>query len=305
MTDSNNTTFTTTDCFSTATNIAYSIHERTVYERTVDDQTGGTPSVSLSDSPSTSTELPTLVLIHGICHSRHAWEDTLPYLVNHYRVVAIDLPGHGKSPDPASLDGDIVKQMLGVLAVFLREVSADGEKPHVAGNSLGGYFSLELARQGHAASAVAFNPAGFFHSELDQKRTIAQFLVLYKIGKMSRKLLPTMAKTAAGRTFMYGMFSAKPWKLSPELVTRDALAMLENNIISAGLKAQFAFSEDTAKAPQTCYWGTVDLTLIRGWKRHYDVLPNAELHLLPGLGHVPMVDDPKQIADAIIRSARA
>ena len=91
---------------------------------------------------------PTLVLIHGICHSRHAWDDVLPGLVDHFRVVAIDLPGHGETPDPDSLDDEVGERMIDELAEFLRHVSVDGEKPHVAGNSLGGYLALELAGAG-------------------------------------------------------------------------------------------------------------------------------------------------------------
>lgn len=51
------------------------------------------------------------------------------------------------------------------------------------------------------------------------------------------------------------------------------------------------------------YWGTTDLTLIRGWKRHHDVLPEVPLHLLPGLGHVPMVDDGDTVMTCIRRGA--
>ena len=60
---------------------------------------------------------PTLVLIHGICHSRHAWDDVLPGLVDHFRVVAIDLPGHGETPDPDSLDDEVGERMIDELAV--------------------------------------------------------------------------------------------------------------------------------------------------------------------------------------------
>ncbi|MFC3849898.1 alpha/beta fold hydrolase [Corynebacterium hansenii] len=246
---------------------------------------------------------PTLVLIHGICHSRHAWDDVLPGLVDHFRVVTIDLPGHAASPDPDSLDDDIVERMIDQLAAFLREVAVDGEKPHVAGNSLGGYFALELARRGHAASATAFNPAGFFHGPWDQRRTVAQFLALRGIGRVLRPMLPAMSKTAFGRTSMFGMFSAKPWRLDPAAVERDAKNMLGNKVIDHGLRASFTFSPDVAGAPQTSYWGTSDLTLIRGWKRHHEVLPDVPLHLLPGLGHVPMIDDGRTIADCIRRSA--
>ena len=98
------------------------------------------PDASRDTPPSTIAHSihgdgPTLVLIHGICHSRHAWDDVLPGLVDHFRVVAIDLPGHGETPDPDSLDDEVGERMLDDLAAFLREVSSDGEKPHVAGNS--------------------------------------------------------------------------------------------------------------------------------------------------------------------------
>ena len=248
-------------------------------------------------------EGPTLVLIHGICHSRHAWDDVLPGLVDHFRVVTIDLPGHGETPNPDSLDDDIVDRMIDELAAFLHEVSTDGEKPHVAGNSLGGYFALELARRGHAATATAFNPAGFFHGPWDQRRTVAQFLALRAIGRILKPVLPAMAKTAIGRTSMFGMFSAKPWRLDPDAVVRDAKNMLRNTIIDHGLAADFIYSPSVGDAAQTVYWGTTDLTLIRGWKRHHDVLPEVPLHLLPGLGHVPMVDDGDTVAACIRRGA--
>ena len=76
-------------------------------------------------------------------------------------------------------------------------------------------------------------------------------------------------------------------------------------LFRSGLKANFDYSPDVAGAPQTIFWGTADLTLMRGWKRHFEVLPDVPLHLLPGLGHVSMVDDGRTIADCIRRSARA
>lgn len=263
---------------------------------------------------------PTLVLIHGVCHTRHAWDDVVPHLADDFRVITVDLPGHGESPEPEPMDDGVVDRIIGDLANFLRDIApADSTetnpgaetgaepgavgKPHVAGNSLGGYAALELARRGHAASATALNPAGFFHGPRDQKRTVAQFLALRRTGRTIRPFLPFLAKTAIGRTFMFGMFSAKPWRLRPDAVVRDANNMLRNRVIDHGLRARFDFSPDAAGAPQNCYWGTRDLTLIRGWERHFDVLPDVPLHLMPGLGHVPMLDDPRTIADVIRRGA--
>jgi pimeloyl-ACP methyl ester carboxylesterase len=73
-----------------------------------------------------------LVLVHGITESRHSW-DPVP-LSDHYRVVRVDLRGHGQSPgqqpyDLPTLAGD-------VHAVVERE--STGEAPIVVGHSMGG-----------------------------------------------------------------------------------------------------------------------------------------------------------------------
>lgn len=244
---------------------------------------------------------PTVVLLHGVCHSRDAWELVVPLLSEDFRVVTVDLPGHGESPEPAR--PDVVGSVLESLEGFLAEVTPDGERPHLAGNSLGGYIALELALRGHAASALGLNPAGFFHGRLDQMRVIRQFQALRATARVLRPLLPALARIPAARAPMMGMFCARPWRVPPETVVRDAAGLLSNTVVDGGLTTDFAFSPAVDDTPLTCAWGTSDLTLIRGWRRHRAILPQAHLELLPGLGHVGMLDSPERIADAIRRSA--
>ena len=68
-------------------------------------------------------------------------------------MVAVDLPGFGASPP---LDGTPTVEALAAA------VEALGlERPHVAGNSLGGGIALELGRRGSARSVCAISPIGF------------------------------------------------------------------------------------------------------------------------------------------------
>ncbi|WP_448852267.1 alpha/beta fold hydrolase [Corynebacterium sp. 335C] len=242
-------------------------------------------------------EGPTVVLFHGVCHSRDAWERVVPLLADDFRVVTVDLPGHGESPEPAR--PDVVGSVLESLEGFLAEVTPDGERPHLAGNSLGGYIALELALRGHAASALGLNPAGFFHGRLDQLRVIRQFQALRASAKLMRPLLPTLARIPAARAPMMGMFSARPWRVPHATVVRDSAGLLANTMVDEGLNTDFAFSDAVDDTPLTCAWGTADLTLVRGWRRHRDVLPAARLELLPGVGHVGMLDSPSRVAAAI------
>ena len=38
-----------------------------------------------------------IMFIHGIGADRNIWDDWLPFLTGHYSIIAMDLPGHGKS----------------------------------------------------------------------------------------------------------------------------------------------------------------------------------------------------------------
>src|SRR6516162_3081878 len=45
-------------------------------------------------------EAPTLLLIHGLAGSTAWWDPVVPILARDFRVVRVDLLGHGKSPSP-------------------------------------------------------------------------------------------------------------------------------------------------------------------------------------------------------------
>jgi pimeloyl-ACP methyl ester carboxylesterase len=75
---------------------------------------------------------PLLVLAHGLTENRHSW-DPVP-LGDHYRVVRVDLRGHGESPSHEPYDLPTLAQ--DVHAVVLKE--AAGETPIVVGHSMGG-----------------------------------------------------------------------------------------------------------------------------------------------------------------------
>ncbi len=72
-------------------------------------------------------------------------------------VVALDLPGFGASPPPAPGTPPGIESLTRLVAEFLDELGL--ERPHVAGNSLGGWLALELAKRDRVASATALSPA--------------------------------------------------------------------------------------------------------------------------------------------------
>src|SRR3954449_5289051 len=99
-----------------------------------------------------------LVLLHGLGLTWLCWKPVLPALEAVHDVVALDLPGFGASP---ALD-DGRRPTVGALADAVEaELDRLGlDAPHLAGNSLGGWIALELARRGRARTVVALAPAG-------------------------------------------------------------------------------------------------------------------------------------------------
>src|SRR5215813_3272923 len=78
---------------------------------------------------------PPLVLLHGVGHRRQAWGAVLDRLTPHRDVIVADLPGHGESP-PLEKGKPAPEAMLGAVTALLDDLGL--ERPHMAGNSLGG-----------------------------------------------------------------------------------------------------------------------------------------------------------------------
>lgn len=90
-----------------------------------------------------------VVLVHGITDSRRMWDPLLGELTDRYRVLSVDLRGHGESADasdydPQSYAGDVVETMHAV----------GMGRPVMIGHSLGGLVVTGVAGQATVAGAV-------------------------------------------------------------------------------------------------------------------------------------------------------
>lgn len=84
---------------------------------------------------------PALVLVHPALFDHTVWDRMVPFLVEHFRVIRLDLPGHGVSPDRAN-NNSAAGFAADVLAVM---DSAGIERALVCGLSLGSVVGLTLA----------------------------------------------------------------------------------------------------------------------------------------------------------------
>jgi pimeloyl-ACP methyl ester carboxylesterase len=248
-----------------------------------------------------------LVLIHGIGHRWQAWTPVLDRLAEHHDVIAIDIPGFGESAPLVLGPGE-----RPTIDVAMREIAAAFaefgiERPHVAGNSLGGALALELAKAGHAASATAFSPAGFWAKRWEVSWALGNLTVTRASAFAPEPVLRLVANSPAARALAFGMIFGKPRKLDPALALGDTIALRHGKgfrpIAKEAKHYRFAGQPD---APTTIAWGTKDRILLRRqFARAHNIVPKARFEDLPGCGHVPMNDDPELVARLILETTGA
>lgn len=246
-----------------------------------------------------------LVLVHGIGHTWRGWRPMLPLLEPRFDVLAMDLPGMGHSPPlPA---GEIPTPNRLADAVEAAMDDAGFEQAHLAGNSLGGWIALELARRGRARTCVPISPAGLFHA---RETGWARGMLLGM--RWLAKNAPTPAfllRNPVTRSMFAGPTLGRPWRADPDELMEESELFANAPGFDATLEAATGL-QPTGLPDITCpvlvLWGTRDVILPpRQGRRFERLIPNCELRYVKGLGHVPMSDAPELLAAAITDFALA
>jgi pimeloyl-ACP methyl ester carboxylesterase len=240
-----------------------------------------------------------LVLIHGLGHTWRGWKPMLPPLEERFDVLAVDLPGFGYSPPlPAGVDSS--PEILAD-AVESAMDAAGFETPHLAGNSLGGWVSLELARRRRAATVTALSPAG-----LATRREGDWAAGVLRAERWLARNAPApkaLLRNPVGRSVLAGVNFARPWKIDPDDLVEQTRLLANAPGFEPTLGKTLGVQVrglDALRCPVLVLWGTLDVILLpRQGRRFERLIPNAELRYLKGLGHVPMSDDPDLLAKAI------
>jgi pimeloyl-ACP methyl ester carboxylesterase len=246
-----------------------------------------------------------MVLLHGFTDTWRAWTPILPALEAHHEVFAPALPGHyGGESFPSGVKMTIV----GSLDMIERQLDARGiETAHFVGSSLGGWASLELAARGRARSVVAVCPAGgWYHGSREERAVLRFFRANDRLLRVGAPMLGRVAASPRLRRIALRELVADPSRVG----AAEALAMFSGaagcSVTKDALElagTEGAFGElALIDCPVRILYGTKD-RIVR-WPSHYGrlrrILPNVEYVALPGMGHLPMWDDPDVVARRIL-----
>ncbi|GAA4737021.1 alpha/beta fold hydrolase [Actinomycetospora chibensis] len=250
---------------------------------------------------------PPLVLLHGASMSWRAWRPVLDELERHHEVFAPTMTGHrGGVP---WVDGTPVRVEAIVDAVGAQLDEAGIATAHVAGNSLGGWVALELARRGRAETCTAFSPAGAWRRPFDLRRLIWTFRLGLVLGR-PRGLRRLAAHPGARRVLLNRVMEhgERVPEQDVEGFFEDLAGCVVIDELLSGARAGDglpAFPE--LPCPVRVAWSERDHIL--PW-RDYGVpmqvaLPGADFVRLPRCGHVPMWDDPELVVRSLLQVTQA
>ncbi|MGW8247117.1 MAG: alpha/beta fold hydrolase [Acidiferrobacterales bacterium] len=240
-------------------------------------------------------EGPTLVLLHGWGLHSGLWGPLIDELANQFRVVLVDLPGHGFSDTLPDLSVE-------TMTVAVETALADIERPAtILGWSMGAFVAFELAhrfperfkklvwiagtpsfikRPGWEVGMDPQTLEGFAQGlKQDYRATLKRFISLNGGMGTDRPLLKTMQQQAFERSEI-------------DLNTLDqGLTVLRDNDIRKAL------SESTM--PMLLLQGTQDRLVHPDTVKAISNLREVESQMIEGAGHAPFLVEPVTIANAV------
>lgn len=242
---------------------------------------------------------PVLVLLHGVASSLHTWDGWVKQLQPHYRIIRLDLPGHGLTGPDATRKRYDIDYMVDKLNKFLNRLQID--QAYLAGNSLGGYISWNYAVQHpqRVSKLILLDSAGY----PQDLPFIMSFAAWPLIGEMSQLMMPR---------FMVGMNIRAAYgddsKVNKELVrryhdltlnkgNRKALVQVFRTMKEQSRNPHLGAAVSRINLPVLLMWGEEDnwvpLSIMEQFRRD---LPQVSVVTYEGVGHMPMEELPVQSA---------
>lgn len=245
-----------------------------------------------------------LVLLHGLAMSGNAWREVVPALRQFHETYVPTAAGHRGGPSVRRRPAGLI-DMVDAAERYLDECHLD--RPHLAGNSMGGFVAMELARRGRAATVCAFSPGGLWTSgDGFQQRAFGRLQRGIALGHRTRPVLPYVYRSPMLRRLILRDVAYRGDRISAE----RAIEFIDDGIGCTVLADLCAVEWhvaplDPLPCPITIAWGEKERLLPAAAHGKIRPVPQATVVTLPNVGHVPMVDDPGLVARTILTATGA
>jgi pimeloyl-ACP methyl ester carboxylesterase len=232
---------------------------------------------------------PALILIHGIGGDADDWAFCLDALARSHRVIALDLPGFGRSGKPHI--SYTIAGFVEMLERFLRTLNV--EHATLVGHSLGGWIAATYALNfpQHLDKLVLLDAAGVWGdmtelpvdlhvSTLAHMREVFQFL-FYDKRLATDSLIELAYSQHLERNDGYTIHSILQ-------NTSDGRERLDDRISGLTVPTLILWGENDAMIPLTA------------GRRIHELVPGSKLEIIPQCGHLPNLEKPAELVRRIL-----
>jgi len=243
----------------------------------------------------------TILMIHGLGSYLPAWKKNISELSKYYRVIAIDLPGYGKSSkDPHS---GLMSFYAGVIADLIEKLQIG--PVNLAGHSMGGQISMVLAleRPELVKRLILVDPAGFEAFHAGQRNWFKEVMTpnlvrLTTVDAIETNLASNFYRMPADARFMIedriAMRDASDFEAYCLAVARSVYGMVDEPVLDkiAGIKV-----------PTLIFFGENDMLIPNRYlnpgftskiaEKGASLIKGSKLIMVPKCGHFMMFEKPE------------
>lgn len=240
-----------------------------------------------------------MVLIHGTGASLHTWNEWAEELTKNHRVIRCDIPAFGLTgPHPKHLY--TIDSYVSFLHQFLGKLNVD--RFTLAGNSLGGNIAWNYAADypNEVENLILLDPSGY---PSEGKRPWVIDLAATPILNVIIKYMTPRGLVENNLKEVYFDDS----KLTEEVIDRyHKMTLREGNREAFIARAKTKYVDNSSKlkkikAPTLLLWGKEDRWISPSLgEKFQEKIPNAELVIMEGIGHVPMEESPAESLEVVM-----
>lgn len=252
----------------------------------------GVPVHASTGGHTFDTSLPTVVLLHGAGLDHTVWQLQARAFANHgYGVLSLDLPGHGRSGDPAPTS---IAAYADVVAGVLAEASVDSA--HIVGHSMGAYIGIELAaRQPDKVTSLALTGVSdrmLVHPDLLAAAEANEHVAYDLVASWGHTRTAHAGGHQAPGLWMMGS--------TVRLLKRSRPGVLHNDLAACDTYDTALDRAAEITTPVLVLIGENDvMTRAQGGAILADAIPNSMTVVLPEAGHIVMTERPDTVIDEL------
>ena len=242
-----------------------------------------------------------LLLIHGFGVSLETWEPWVKQLSNDYRLLSLDLPGHGLTRSPPGYQ-PTVTGFADLTAEFAAVVGL--EKYTAVGNSMGGHTAwlLALRHPDKLEALVLSDAAGWYDAaQIEDAPLVFRILANDRIAPLLADLDPKPLM----KNGLEAAFADKSLVTNRMLDRYSDMALAPGHrqmlgALPRGMTPDVLASNDklaAIKVPTLIMWGDKDeLVPVADAQKFKNAIPGASVVIYPGVGHLPYEEIPENSA---------